>query len=78
MAGMCNVPIQSFRELGAWQLGIELVVRVYALTNTFPHEELYGLTSQLRRAAVLIPSNIGEGHQQGTRILSTLPGDRSW
>jgi four helix bundle protein len=55
MAGMCNVPIQSFRELGAWQLGIELVVRVYALTNTFPHEELYGLTSQLRRAAVLIP-----------------------
>jgi four helix bundle protein len=59
--------IRSFRDLEAWQLGIELALRVYSLTNSFPREELYGLTSQLRRAAVAIPSNISEGHQQGTK-----------
>jgi four helix bundle protein len=59
--------IRSFRDLEAWQLGIELAVRVYSLTKSFPREELYGLTSQLRRAAVAIPSNISEGHQQGTK-----------
>ena len=60
--------IQSFRDLEAWQLGVEFAVRVYALTRTFPREELYGLTSQLRRAAVAIPSNISEGHQQSTKV----------
>jgi four helix bundle protein len=59
--------IRSFRDLEAWQLGIELALRVYSLTKSFPREELYGLTSQLRRAAVAIPSNISEGHQQGTK-----------
>jgi four helix bundle protein len=59
--------IQSYRDLEAWQLGIEFVVSIYALTKLFPREELYGLTSQLRRAAVSIPSNISEGHQRGTR-----------
>lgn len=59
--------IQSYRDLEAWRLGIEFVVSIYGLTKLFPREELYGLTSQLRRAAVSIPSNISEGHQRGTR-----------
>ena len=59
--------IQSYRDLDAWQLGMEFVVRVYRVTRTFPREELYGLTSQLRRSAVAIPSDISEGHQQGTK-----------
>jgi len=52
---------QSYRDLIAWQKGIELVAAIYHVTQTFPKEELYGLTSQLRRAAVSIPSNIAEG-----------------
>jgi four helix bundle protein len=52
---------KSYRDLVAWQKAIELVTFVYRLTAGFPKEELYGLTSQLRRAAVSIPSNIAEG-----------------
>ncbi len=59
--------IQSFRDLEAWQLGMEFVTRIYALTRQFPREETYGLKAQLRRAAVGVPSNISEGHQQGTK-----------
>jgi four helix bundle protein len=59
--------IQSFRDLEAWQLGMEFVVRVYIVTRGFPREERYELTSQLRRAAVAIPSNVSEGHQHGTK-----------
>jgi len=54
--------IQSYRDLIVWQLGISLVKDVHALTSTFSRDEIYGLTSQLRRAAVSIPSNIAEGH----------------
>jgi four helix bundle protein len=54
--------IKSFRDLRVWQAGIDLVTEVYRLTSSFPQEELYGLTSQLRRAAVSVPSNIAEGH----------------
>ena len=61
------MPIQSFRDLQAWQLGMEYALAVYAITESFPRYERYGLTSQLRRAAVGIPSNISEGHMQGTR-----------
>ena len=46
---------------------MDLVVAVYEATRTFPRDERYGLSSQVRRAAVSIPSNIGEGHQQGTK-----------
>ena len=59
--------ITSYRDLEAWQLGMSFVEAVYALTSSFPREELFGLTSQLRRAAVSIPSLVAEGHRQGTR-----------
>jgi len=52
----------SFRDLKVWQRAIELSVATYKLTRDFPTEELYGLTSQLRRAAVSIASNIAEGY----------------
>ena len=54
--------LKSFRDLRIWQLAMELVEVVYKVTKQFPKEELYGLTSQIRRAAVSIPSNIAEGH----------------
>jgi four helix bundle protein len=52
---------QSYRDLIAWQKGIDLVTAIYRLTQQFPREELYGLSNQLRRAAVSVPSNIAEG-----------------
>jgi four helix bundle protein len=61
------MPIQSYRDLEAWKIAMDLVVAIYGLTKVFPREEMYGLSSQLRRAAVSIPSNIAEGHQQGTK-----------
>ncbi len=51
----------NFRELKVWARAIEYVVQIYALTQAFPKEELYGLTSQLRRAATSISLNIAEG-----------------
>jgi len=51
----------SYKDLHAWQKAIELVLQVYTTTRNFPKEELYGLVSQLRRAAVSVPSNIAEG-----------------
>ena len=51
----------SYRDLDVWQKAMNLVTEVYAITKAFPKEELYGLTSQVRRAAVSIPSNIAEG-----------------
>jgi four helix bundle protein len=53
--------IQSYRELTVWQKADELAVNVYGLTNKFPREYLYDLTSQLRRAALSIPTNLAEG-----------------
>lgn len=54
--------INSFRDLRVWQAGMDLVEQVYRLTQAFPRQEVYGLTSQVQRAAVSIPSNIAEGH----------------
>lgn len=54
--------VRSYRDLLAWQRSIDLVVQVYRDTQAFPREETYGLVSQLRRAAVSVPSNIAEGH----------------
>jgi len=53
--------IKSFKDLRIWQKGIQLVEDVYAVSRSFPKEEVYGLQSQLRRSAVSIPSNIAEG-----------------
>ena len=54
--------ISSFRELKVWQLGMDLAERIYILTDSFPKSETYGLTSQMRRCAVSVPSNLAEGH----------------
>ncbi|MFH0980798.1 MAG: four helix bundle protein [Planctomycetota bacterium] len=54
--------IRSFRDLIAWQKGIELCKRIYGLSSGFPDSERFGLTSQIRRAAVSVPSNIAEGY----------------
>jgi four helix bundle protein len=59
--------IHTHREMIVWQKSIELVKRVYGLTKSFPREEIYGLTAQLRRAAVSIPANIAEGHARSGR-----------
>ncbi len=59
------MPVRNCRDLIVWQKAMDLVERVYIETRRFPREELYGLTSQLRRAVVSIPSNIAEG--QGRR-----------
>ena len=55
----------SYKELLIWQRGIELVRELYILTDSFPKMEVYGLTSQMRRAAISIPSNIAEGYTRG-------------
>ena len=53
--------VQSYRDLVAWNKAMDLVTEIYRVTHNFPKEELFGLMSQLRRAAVSIPSNIAEG-----------------
>jgi four helix bundle protein len=57
---------QSFRELVVWQRAMQLTVAIYRLTQDFPREELYGLTSQIRRAVISIASNIAEGQGRGS------------
>ncbi|HEX9988624.1 MAG TPA: four helix bundle protein [Chloroflexia bacterium] len=54
-------PVRSYRELKVWEKAMDVVEAVYSVTRNWPREELYGLTSQVRRAAVSIPSNIAEG-----------------
>ncbi len=53
--------VRSYRELIVWQKGMDLVEEVYRATRGFPREEIYTLTSQMRRAAISIPCNIAEG-----------------
>ena len=53
--------VKDYKDLKVWQKGIEIVDKVYALTAKFPKEELYGLTLQMRKASVSIPSNVSEG-----------------
>jgi len=64
---MASAQIRSYRDLIVWQQSVELVTILYELTQKFPKEELYGLTSQLRRSAVSIPSNIAEGKSRKTK-----------
>ncbi len=58
---------KSFRDLMVWQRAIDMTTEVYRLTEAFPKAEMYGLISQLRRAAVSVASNIAEGSGRGTR-----------
>jgi four helix bundle protein len=60
-----RMKVRHYQELIVWQKAIDLVEEVYKATHSFPRDEIYGLTSQIRRAAVSIPSNIAEG--QGRR-----------
>lgn len=54
--------IRSYRDLIVWQAGIDLAVACYEVTKAFPREELYGMTSQIRRSATSVSANIAEGH----------------
>jgi four helix bundle protein len=54
--------VRSYRDLDVWQKGMDLVVDCYNIANQFPKSEVYGLASQLQRAAVSVPANIAEGH----------------
>jgi four helix bundle protein len=60
--------IKTFRDLIAWQKAMELTKHVYRVTTQMPESERFGLTSQIRRAAVSIPSNIAEGYARQSRV----------
>ena len=59
--------LQGHRDLECWKLAMKLVFEIYRITRAFPKDELYGLTSQLRRAAVSVPSNLAEGYGRKSR-----------
>jgi four helix bundle protein len=59
--------VESYRDLDVWQRAIEMSLALYGITSEFPREEIYGLTSQLRRAGVSVASNIAEGYGRSTR-----------
>lgn len=59
--------MQSYKELIVWQKGVKLVTEIYRATENFPKSESFGLTSQIRRAAVSIPANIAEGYSRKHR-----------
>lgn len=63
---MGTAPLKDFRELRVWQAAMQLVTAVYRQTATLPPSENYGLSSQMRRAAVSVPSNIAEGYCRET------------
>ena len=56
----------NFKKLKIWQEGVDLVVKTYEITSTFPSKEKYGLASQLNRCSISIPSNIAEGTSKGS------------
>jgi four helix bundle protein len=71
--------VESYRDLLVWQRGMALVEAVYRETRSFPRSEVYGLVSQMRRAAVSVPANVAEGHGRRHRkeylhFLSTAHG----
>jgi len=61
------MPITSFRDLKVWKMGLLIAEKIYIFTRSLPKEEMFGLTAQMRRAAVSIPSNIAEGRGRSTR-----------
>ncbi len=62
-----ELQVKSYQQLIAWQKAVALVTDIYSITAGFPRDEIYGLTSQLRRAAVSVPSNIAEGQGRATK-----------
>jgi len=64
---MGDEKISSYKDLLVWQKAMDLVIEIYILTENFPKEEIYNLTSQIRRSAISVPSNIAEGRYRGTR-----------
>lgn len=58
--------VKSYRDLLVWQKAMDFAMEIYAVTKNFPKEELYGLTSQMKRSALSIPSNIAEGSSRRT------------
>ena len=78
----CMVPASNHRELIAWQEAVLLVEMIYRETAAFPREEMYGLSTQIRRSAVSVPSNIAEGTGRNTskelvHFLGVANGSRS-
>ena len=74
--------VKNYQDLIVWQKAMDVVVEVYRLTKKFPQGEFYGLTNQIRRAAISIPSNIAEGHTRNSRseylnFLSIAQGSRA-
>lgn len=61
---MENRKINSYKDLIVWQKAMDLVIEIYKLTEMYPKSELYGLTSQMRRCTISIPSNIAEGRRR--------------
>lgn len=66
-SGKGFILFENFDKLLVWQRAHLLVLKIYEVTNSFPKEEIWGLTSQIRRAAVSVPSNIVEGKARGSR-----------
>lgn len=58
--------IRNYRDLAVWQRGMDIALAVYEVTKSFPADERFGLTSQLRRVAVSVPANIAEGHARSS------------
>lgn len=58
----------NYKELIVWQKSVNLVTEIYSFTKNFPKEELYSLTSQIRRSSISIPSNIAEGHSRRSHV----------
>jgi four helix bundle protein len=61
------MPVRSYQDLEVWQRAVELAIESYRVTRRLPGREMYGLTSQIQRAAVSIPANIAEGHGRASR-----------
>lgn len=59
--------MNNYKELKVWQKSVDLAIKVYEVTQAFPKEEVYGLTSQIRKSAVSFPSNIAEGSGRNSR-----------
>ncbi|MHC5181395.1 MAG: four helix bundle protein [Planctomycetota bacterium] len=64
---MAGRKVERFEDLFVWQKAHQLVLQVYKATKKFPKDELYGLVSQIRRAAVSVPANIAEGYRKRTK-----------